>query len=342
MRLASFGPKPEITVIVPCFNEDVVLPETTRRLTASLERIGRSFEIVFVDDGSRDHTPRILADLHASDPRIRVVRLSRNFGHQIAISAGLEYARGAAVVLIDADLQDPPEVISEMVALWRQGHDVVYGTRRNREGETTFKTLTAKWFYRFINRLSDVPIPLDSGDFRLLDRKVVEAVLAMPERDRFVRGMVSWAGFRQVSVSYDRAPRHAGDSKYTLFRMARFAADGILSFSIAPLRIATVLGVATSGLALLGGLTAVSFGLASGRWMAPWAWVLLVVLLLGGAQLLCLGIFGEYLGRTYAENKRRPLYFVRETLGFDQAFSSTTEALLAQNERSAARAGFES
>lgn len=341
MRLASFGPKPEISIIVPCFNEEVVLPETTRRLTASLERIGRSFLIIYVDDGSKDNTPRIMADLHASDPRIRVVRLSRNFGHQIAISAGLEFARGAAVVLIDADLQDPPEVISEMVGLWKRGYDVVYGTRQNREGETAFKTLTAKWFYRFINRLSEVPIPLDSGDFRLLDRRVVDALLAMPERDRFMRGMVSWVGFRQVSLSYDRAPRLAGDSKYTLFRMARFAADGILSFSIAPLRLATVIGVATSALALLGGLTAVGFGLANGQWVAPWTWVLLVILLLGGAQLLCLGIFGEYLGRTYAENKRRPLYFVRETLGFDEPLSHTAESLLAQDDRSSARAGFE-
>jgi glycosyltransferase involved in cell wall biosynthesis len=310
-------------------------------LTASLERIGRSYEIIYVDDGSRDDTPRILADLHAGDLRNRVVRLSRNFGHQIAISAGLEYARGAAVVLIDADLQDPPEVIFEMVGLWKQGYDVVYGTRQNREGETAFKTLTAKWFYRFINRLSDVPIPLDSGDFRLLDRRVVNALLAMPERDRFMRGMVSWVGFRQVSVSYDRAPRLAGASKYTLFRMARFAADGILSFSIAPLRLATVMGVATSALALLGGLTAVGFRLANGQWMAPWAWVLLVILLLGGAQLLCLGIFGEYLGRTYAENKRRPLYFVRETLGFDEPPSLATEALLAEDDRTSTRAGLD-
>jgi len=333
MRFGSFGPKPEISVVVPCFNEDAVLHETTRRLTASLEQIGRPFEIVYVDDGSRDNTPRILTELHGSDPRIRVVRLSRNFGHQVAISAGLEYARGAAVVLIDADLQDPPEVISEMVELWKQGGDVVYGTRQNREGKTAFKTLTAKWFYRFINRLSDVAIPLDSGDFRLLDRKVVDALLSMPERDRFMRGMVSWVGFRQVSVAYDRAPRHAGDSKYTLWRMARFAADGILSFSIAPLRLATALGAVSAVLALLGGVTAAGFGLVNGRWMAPWGWVVLVVLLLGGAQLLCLGILGEYLGRTYGENKRRPLYFVRETLGFDEPFSSKAESLLSQEDR---------
>jgi glycosyltransferase involved in cell wall biosynthesis len=341
MRLASFGPKPEITVVVPCFNEDVVLPETTRRLTASLEQIGRPFEIVYVDDGSKDNTASVLTDLHASDPRIRVVRLSRNFGHQIAISAGLEYARGAAIVLIDADLQDPPEVISEMVELWLRGYDVVYGTRRNRDGETAFKTLTAKWFYRFVNRLSDVPIPLDSGDFRLLDRKVVDALLTMPERDRFVRGMVSWVGFRQISVSYDRAARHAGDSKYTLFRMARFAADGILSFSIAPLRIASAMGIASFALAFLGGLTAVGVGVATSRWVSPWAWVLLAVLFLGGAQLICLGIFGEYLGRAYAENKRRPLYFVQETLGFDEPYSHAAESLVAEKVSAAARAGFE-
>lgn len=337
MHLTSFGPKPEITVIVPCFNEEVVLPETSRRLTASLEQIGCAFEIIFVDDGSQDNTPRVLTGLHAGDPRVRIVRLSRNFGHQIAISAGLEYARGSAVVLIDADLQDPPEIIGEMIELWHQGNDVVYGTRSQREGETAFKTLTAKWFYRFINRLSEIEIPLDSGDFRLLDRKVVDALVAMPERDRFVRGMVSWTGFKQASLPYERAARHAGDSKYTLLRMARFAADGILSFSIAPLRLATVLGVVSSSVALLGGLLTVAFGLAQGRWVSPWAWVLLAVLLLGGAQLLCLGIFGEYLGRSYGENKRRPLYFVRETLGFDEPLSRTEESLLARRSSNHAR-----
>lgn len=340
MHLASFGPKPEITVIVPCFNEEVVLPETARRLTASLEQIGRSFEIIFVDDGSRDGTPRVLTGLHAADARVRIVRLSRNFGHQIAITAGLEFARGSAVVLIDADLQDPPEIIGEMVELWRQGNDVVYGTRSRREGETTFKTLTAKWFYRFINRLSEIEIPLDSGDFRLLDRKVVDAVVSMPERDRFVRGMVSWTGFKQVSLPYERAARHAGDSKYTLLRMARFAVDGILSFSIAPLRLATLLGVASSSVALLGSLIAVAFGLAQGRWISPWAWVLFAVLLLAGAQLLCLGILGEYLGRSYTENKRRPLYFVRETLGFDEPLSRSEESLLGRE--LSTRAGMES
>lgn len=338
MRLAPFGPKPEITVIVPCFNEEAVLPETTRRLITNLEGMGRGFEIIFIDDGSKDETPSVLAELHASDPRIRVVRLSRNFGHQVAISAGLEFARGSAVILIDADLQDPPEVIPEMVALWGLGNDVVYGTRRRRDGESPFKTLTAKWFYRFINRLSDVPIPLDSGDFRLLDRRVVDSLLAMPERDRFLRGMVSWVGFSQASVSYDRAPRYAGDSKYTLFRMLRFATDGILSFSIAPLHIPTVLGSALLCLAMAGTILGAGFGLATGHWVAPWVWLLLAILFVGGAQLVCLGILGEYLGRTYAENKRRPLYFVRETLGFDDPISRSADSVLNREERGAARA----
>jgi polyisoprenyl-phosphate glycosyltransferase len=335
MRLEPFGIKPEITVVVPCFNEEAVLPETTSRLTAALEEIGLPFEIIFVDDGSKDDTPRVLAEVHAADPRICVVRLSRNFGHQVAISAGLEFARGSAVVLIDADLQDPPEVIPEMVAMWRKGHDVVYGTRRHRDGETAFKMLTAKWFYRFLNRLSDVPIPLDSGDFRLLDRRVVDSLLAMPERDRFVRGMVSWVGFSQASVSYDRAPRFAGDSKYTLFRMARFAMDGILSFSIAPLHIPTLLGAAMLALSLAAAVAGAGLGLASGLWMASWFWLLLVILLLGGCQMMCLGILGEYLGRTYAENKRRPLYFVRETMGFEEPLSRASEGLLSDEVRAA-------
>jgi len=340
MRTPSFGPKPEISVVVPCYNEEVVLPETIRRLTETLEKLGRAYEIVCVDDGSRDGTPRVLAELHASDPRILVVRMSRNFGHQMAISAGLEYARGAAVVLIDADLQDPPELIAEMVAQWRQGTDVVYGTRRTRDGETTFKALTAKWFYRFINHLSEVEIPLDSGDFRLLDRRVVEALLAMPERDRFVRGMVSWVGFRQASLLYDRAPRKAGESKYTLRKMARFAVDGILSFSIAPLRLATVAGGAALAITFAGAVVALAAGLA-GRWMAAWGWLLLAILFLSGVQLLCLGIVGEYLGRNYAENKRRPLYFVRETLGFDEPLTRAGDAVLAEDERRSARAGLE-
>ena len=243
---ARYGTAPEISVVVPCFNEQGVLAETHRRLMATLTEIALPFELIYVDDGSRDQTLPLLAGIQQSDSRVRVVALSRNFGHQLAITAGLNHSRGRAVVLIDADLQDPPEVIPEMIARWREGYEVVYGTRLHREGETAFKTKTAEWFYRLINRISEIPIPLDTGDFRLLDRKAVDALTSMPERDRFVRGMVSWVGFRQIAVPYDRAARHAGVSKYSLFRMVRFAADGILSFSIVPLRLATFLGIAAT------------------------------------------------------------------------------------------------
>ncbi len=318
MSFSPAGMSPEISIIVPCFNEETVLPETARRLRAVCEQSARSFEIVYVDDGSRDNTPGILADLQASDPHVRMIRLARNFGHQIAITAGLEHARGNAVVLIDADLQDPPEVILEMIDRWSEGYDVAYGTRRNREGETAFKLNTAKLFYRLINRLADIPIPLDTGDFRLMDRKVVDALLSMPERDRFLRGMVSWVGFKQIPVSYCRAPRFAGETKYPLFRMIRFAVDGILSFSIVPLRLATLIGFGASSLALVGCLWALGVRLLTNRWFPGWTSVMLAVLFMGGVQLLCLGILGEYLGRIYGETKRRPLYIVREMKGFDE------------------------
>jgi len=328
-----YSAAPEISVIVPCFNEEGVIPETHRRLIATLEPIASSFELIYVDDGSRDQTPARLAEIQQSDPRVRVVAFSRNFGHQMAITAGLNHSRGRAAVLIDADLQDPPEVIPEMIARWREGYEVVYGTRRRREGETAFKTKTAEWFYRLINRISEIPIPLDTGDFRLLDRKAVDALTAMPERDRFVRGMVSWVGFRQIAVSYDRAARHAGVSKYSLFRMLRFALDGILSFSIVPLRLATFLGVAATSAALLAAAVLVILILAGALPLTgaahpgPWLAVLLTGLFIGGVQLICLGIVGEYLGRIYGESKHRPLYIVRETRGFDDPIPDRSTTL---------------
>jgi dolichol-phosphate mannosyltransferase len=322
----SGGAKPEVSIIVPCFNEEMVLPEMASRLRAVCERSGRSFEIIYVDDGSKDGTPGILEGLQASDPHVRTIRFARNFGHQIAITAGLDHARGSAVVLIDADLQDPPEVILEMIERWSEGYDVVYGTRQNREGETAFKLNTAKWFYRLINRLSDIAIPVDTGDFRLMDRKVVDALRSMPERDRFLRGMVSWVGFKQTMISYRRAPRLAGTTKYPLFRMIRFAVDGILSFSIVPLRLATFMGFSASSLALLGCLWALGLRLFTNRWMPGWTSVMLAVLFMGGVQLLCLGILGEYLGRIYGEAKRRPLYIVQERRGFDEPLPEEQES----------------
>ena len=275
------------------------------------------FEIIYVDDGSTDGTAAVLRKLQAEDSRVRVVRLSRNFGHQIAITAGLEHASGDAVVIIDADLQDPPEVIGKFIERWREGCDVVYGVRTNREGETPFKRWTAKSFYRFINRLSDTRIPLDTGDFRLMDRAAVDALLSMPERDRFVRGMVSWLGFSQAAVPYARAPRCAGSTKYPFFKMLRLATDGILSFSVTPLRIATWTGFAASGVAILGILYALYARFFAAGLVKGWTSSFIAVMFIGGAQLICLGIIGEYVGRIYGESKRRPLYFVRERLGFD-------------------------
>ena len=306
-----------LSVIVPCFNEETVVRETHRRVFAILETIANgNFELLYVDDGSGDGTLDILRELQRADDRVRVIALSRNFGHQIAVTAGLEYSAGDAVVVIDADLQDPPDVILMMVERWRQGVDVAYGVRSEREGETAFKLWSAKAFYRFINRLSDVSIPLDTGDFRLMDRKVVHALLAMPERDRFVRGMVAWVGFRQEPVYYRRAARFAGKTKYPLKKMLRFAADGVLSFSLVPLRLAVYMGVVASALALLGILYAVFMRLFTDMWVTGWTLLFIGILFLGGVQLLFLGVMGEYLGRIYGEVKHRPLFLVKEQLGF--------------------------
>jgi len=340
---AAQGRAALLSIVVPCKNEEEGLRETHRRLTTALESAGTvrcstpdlrpqavselkassrdattCFEIVYVDDGSTDGTAAVLREVQASDNCVRVVRLSRNFGHQVAITAGLEHASGDAVVIIDADLQDPPEVIGEFLARWHEGYDVVYGVRSDRPGESAFKLWTAKAFYRIINRLSDTSIPLDTGDFRLMDRAAVDALLSMPERDRFVRGMVSWLGFSQVAVPYTRATRFAGTTKYPLLKMLRLATDGILSFSITPLRLATWTGFAASGLAILGILYALYAHFFAAHLVRGWTSSLIAVLFIGGVQLICLGIIGEYVGRIYGESKRRPLYFVRERLGFSE------------------------
>lgn len=309
-----------VSVIVPCYNEAAVLQATHERLSRSLGSLPDiEFEIIFVDDGSSDDTFHLLTGLQASDGRVRVVRLSRNFGHQVAVTAGLAEASGDAIVIIDADLQDPPEVIPEMIDLWNAGNDVVYGSRVTREGESRFKLWTAKAFYRMINRLSDTEIPLDTGDFRLIDRKVADVLLAMPERGRFLRGMVSWVGFRQTPVFYKREARHAGKSKYPLLKMIRFAMDGIVSFSVLPLRLAALTGLAAIWIALAGIVAAVVvrvFALYDLQLGRGWASLFVAILFMGGVQLLCLGLIGEYLGRIYTEVKQRPLYAVRERLGF--------------------------
>ena len=316
-----------LSVVVPCFNEEAVIEATHQRLGRVLDGIALPSEIVYVDDGSSDATFSRLSAIQSRDARVRVVRLSRNFGHQFASTAGLQHASGDAVVLIDADLQDPPELISEMLAKWQEGFAVVYGTRTTRSGEGWFKRATAKSFYRLINRVSEVPIPLDTGDFRLMDRRVVDAVLAMPERDRFLRGMVAWAGFRQTPLPYAREPRTAGASKYPLRKMLHFAGDGILSFSLTPLKFATFLGFLASALALVGIVYALAVRLETHAWVAGWASIFLAVLFMGGVQLICLGILGEYLGRIYGESKRRPLYFVAEKLGWPSDSAKSREKL---------------
>ena len=308
-----------LSVIVPCFNEAEVIEHTHQRLSAALQAITPDFEIIYVDDGSRDATPELLRDIQLSSPHAKLIRLSRNFGHQIAVSAGLEYARGQAVVLIDADLQDPPEVIGQMMEKWREGFHVVYGQRTERTGETKFKLWTARAFYRLINRLSEVPIPLDTGDFRLMDRRAVDALLRMRERHRLLRAMTSWVGFKQTAVLYSRAERFAGTSKYPLRKMLALAIDGIVSFSAVPLKIVTSVGLAFSALSMLGIVYAIALRLLTDNWVPGWTLIFIAVMLIGGLQFIFLGVIGEYIGRIYSEAKDRPLFLVMEELGFDGA-----------------------
>lgn len=311
------GDRPLLSLVVPCYNEEEVIGETVRRLKAFCADVGDlDVELIFVDDGSRDRTRAMLREFAAEDERIRIVGFARNFGHQTAVSAGVDAARGDAVVLIDADLQDPPEVVHQMVARWREGYDVVYGTRTDRPGESAFKLATARAFYRLLNRLSDIPIPLDTGDFRLMSRPVVDTLRAMPERDRFLRGMVSWVGFRQVALPYRRAERFAGTSKYPLRKMLRFAVDGILSFSTRPLQLSIGLGMVAAVTAMVGILYALTLRIFTSIWVEGWTALMIAVLFLGGVQLICVGILGEYVGRIYNEVKRRPLYVVQEYVGF--------------------------
>ncbi len=303
-----------LSVVAPVFNEEETINELHRRVAAALGDL--PFELIVVDDGSRDRTPEILAEIAAGDQNVRVVRLSRNFGHQAALTAGLDHARGDATVMIDGDLQDPPEVIPEMVERWRGGADVVYAVRAKRPGETRLKLATARWFYRFFGRIAQIELPEQAGDFRLLDRRALDALLEMRERSRFLRGMSVWVGFEQAQVTYERDARHAGDTKYTPMKMIRFSLDAISSFSYRPLQAATILGFVFSIIAFLAIPVAIGFRIA-GEFVPGITTVLLVVLLLGGIQLITVGIIGEYLGRVYEEVKGRPLYVVRDRLNLE-------------------------
>ena len=310
--------KETLSVIIPCYNEAAVIGDTVRRLNNFCSRLPQmGVELIFVDDGSSDSTRDILKAAAREDARVKIICLSRNFGHQIAVTAGMDAAGGDAVVIIDADLQDPPEVIHQMIGKWQEGYDVVYGTRTERPGESVFKLSTSKGFYRILNQFSSIAIPLDTGDFRLMDRKVVDALRAMPERDRFIRGMVCWVGFRQTSLTYKRAERSGGVSKYPLKKMLHFAMDGILSFSTKPLQISIGLGLLTSFLAMIGIVYVLYVRIFTSIWVPGWTMIMVSLLFLGGVQLISIGIMGEYVGRIYNEVKRRPLYVVSESIGFE-------------------------
>lgn len=299
---------PELSVVVPVFNEEDCLREFQRRTSAVLDGLGMSSEILYVDDGSSDHSARILDELAAADPRVRLLRLSRNFGHQIAVTAGLDASRGAAVVVIDSDLQDPPEVIVDLVASWRSGVDVVHAVRKARPGESRFKKATASAFYRLIRRWTDLKIQVDAGDFRLMDRVAVDAMCQMPERFRFVRGMAAWVGFNQGTVEYVRHERFAGSSKYPLSKMVHLALTAITSFSFAPLQIASLAGFVLSAITVAAVPVVVLLRMLGVGGLGGQTTVLIAVLFLGGIQLVVLGILGEYVGRIYMEVKARPVY----------------------------------
>jgi polyisoprenyl-phosphate glycosyltransferase len=316
----SAAPPRLVSVVAPVFNEVDLIQEFHQRVVAALAET--PFELVLVDDGSTDGTAEALDSLAAADSRVRVVPLSRNFGHQVALTAGLDHARGNPVVMLDADLQDPPELIPKMLEHWREGDDVVYAVRRLRAGETTFKRRTATLFYRLFGRLASIDLEPESGDFRLLDRRPLEALLAMPERSRFLRGMTVWVGYRQRAIAYDRDPRFAGETKYTLGRMVRFSFDAMTAFSRAPLQLATYVGFAISLLAFLAIPVVLTLRIL-GNYLPGFATLTIIVLLLGGMQLMAIGILGEYLARISDEVKGRPLYVVREPRDPDQSELAT-------------------
>ncbi|WES34012.1 glycosyltransferase family 2 protein [Ruminiclostridium papyrosolvens DSM 2782] len=306
-----------LSVVVPVYNEQEVITETYRRLKASLSNLDMDIEYIFINDGSTDNTYLKLNELIVNTD-VKLINFSRNFGHQIAISAGMDYAKGDAVVVIDADLQDPPEIISEMIEKWKEGYEVVYGKRLHREGETLFKKLTAKLFYRVIDNITDIKLPVDVGDFRLIDKKVCDSMKSLPERARYVRGLVSWVGFNQTSIEYKREKRFAGKTKYPLRKMIKLATDGIISFSYRPLKLATFLGMTVSALSFIYLIAILLQKIFTNSTVEGWASTMVVSLFFNGVMLVVIGIMGEYVGRIYEEVKSRPLYVIGELINFDE------------------------
>jgi dolichol-phosphate mannosyltransferase len=307
---------PKYSIVAPVFNEEETLPEFYRRIFAVVQELDSAAELLLIDDGSTDNSLALMQELQAQGSFVRILSFSRNFGHQVAITAGIDYAKGDAVIVIDSDLQDPPEVIHELVSKWKAGAELVLAVRSARRGESWFKRATASFFYRLIDRLTDLHIPKDSGDFRLMDRKVVQALRKVREQHRFMRGLSVWVGFKRDEVVYVRDERFAGRSKYPLSRMLRFATDGITSFSHVPMQLAMTLGFFFAGVALLGIPAIIALRFSGNREFFGQATTLVSVLLLGGVQLICLGIIGEYLGRIYNEVRRRPLYLISGKWGF--------------------------
>jgi glycosyltransferase involved in cell wall biosynthesis len=307
----------EISVVAPVHNEALGLAEFFARLIPVLDGLGTSYEIICVDDGSSDDSLERLLELRERMPALKVLSLSRNFGKDVAVSAGFDYARGAAVVPIDADLQDPPELIERMVAKWREGYDVVYATRGRRAGESWFKRMTARSFYRVLDRITDIPIPHDTGDFRLLDRRVVDVLVRLPERTRFMKGLFAWVGFKQTALMFDREPRHTGASKWSYWRLWNFALDAITSFSSLPLRVWSYVGFVIALFSFLYAVFLAGLKIIRGVDVPGYISLMVVVLFFGGVQLITLGIIGEYMARMYNEVKGRPLYLVRDAWGFD-------------------------
>jgi glycosyltransferase involved in cell wall biosynthesis len=301
-------PHPLLSIVVPVYNEEDVLPEFHKRISKVLDQIGESAEILYVNDGSEDRSLTMLCELNKADPRVSLINLSRNFGKEIALTAGLDYSRGQAVVVIDADLQDPPELIPALIKCWREGYDVVYTTRVARDSETFVKKITAKYFYRVIQHLSRVHIPQDTGDFRLLSRRAIDSLSRLREQHRFMKGLFAWIGYPQTSVPYHQQPRHAGKTKWSYWKLWNFAIEGITSFTTTPLKVASYLGVTTAMVAFLYAIWIIYKTLAWGEPVAGYPSLMVAILFLGGVQLITLGIMGEYLGRMFNETKQRPLY----------------------------------
>lgn len=304
---------PALSVIIPIYNEEQNIPVLFERMKQVLDRLGSTYELIFINDGSRDRSMELIRELAAKDPAVKFINFSRNFGHQIAVTAGLDACKGDQVVIIDADLQDPPELIAEMRAKMAEGYEVVYARRNKRKGESFMKRWTARLFYRLLAKITSISIPLDTGDFRIMDRKIVEVLKKMPEQQKFLRGQISWAGFRQTYISYDRDQRNAGETGYTYKKMIRLALDGITSFSNWPLKVATISGFVVSAITFLIALYALYARFVSKDYVPGWTSLILAVLFIGGVQLITIGIIGEYISRLSANVRNRPVYIVNDS-----------------------------